>query len=80
MKCAIQVQQLGTRIAYIYLRREERLHQAATNREQIYTGEDNKADLHTWILFPTYIISGESKVAVELNMKADITSQSSIQV
>jgi hypothetical protein len=84
MKCDIQVRQLGTRIAYRYSCREGRLHQAATNRKQIYIGEDNNADLHTWILLPTYIISGESKVAVEMNMKAtlfvDITSQSCIQV
>ena len=32
--------------------------------EQIYTREDNNANLHTWILLPTNIISGESKVAV----------------
>jgi hypothetical protein len=84
MKYDIQVRQLGTGIAYRYSCREGRLHQAATNRKQIYTGEYNNAYLHTWFLLPTYIISGESKVAVETNMKAtlfvNITSQSCIQV
>jgi hypothetical protein len=77
------MRQLGTRIAYRHSCSEGRLHQAATNRKQIYIGKDN-ANLHTWILLPTYIISGESKVAVVMNMKTaffvDITSQSCIQV
>jgi hypothetical protein len=84
MKCDIQVVQSGTRIAYRYSCREGRLHQAAINQKQIYTEEDNNADLHTGLLLPTYIISGESKVAVEMNMKATlfvhITSQFCIQV
>jgi hypothetical protein len=69
MKCDIQVRQLGTRIAYRYSRREGRLHQAATNRKQNYTGEDNNADLYTWILLPTYIISGESKAGDTLSSR-----------
>ena len=72
MKCDIQVLQSGTRIAYRYSCREGRLHQAAMIRKQIYTEEDNNADLHTWIFLPSNIISGESKVAVEINMKATL--------
>jgi hypothetical protein len=82
MICEVLVRQLGTRIAYRYSCSEGRLHQAATNRKQIYIGRDN-ANLHTWILVPTYIISGESKVSAVINMKTalfvDITSQYCIQ-
>ena len=72
MKCDIQVRQLRTQIAYRYSCREGRLHQAAMNRKQIYTGENNNVDLHTWILLPTYIISREFKVAVEMNMQSTL--------
>ena len=68
MKFDALVQQLGIWIAYRYSFRDGRLHKAATNRKQIYTGQDNSTDLHIWILLPTYITSGESKVAVVKNM------------